>query len=329
MIRGFFATVLLLGLFTISCKPDRKTARNFYYWKSTFRLSPVEEVALKSSADSLIYIRFFDVEWDTFRKTARPVSPLQCEEPVPSYANVCPVVFIKNEVFENSKRDSLKLLASHIYQLVQQISQQCAKPVNSIQIDCDWTLRTREPYFTFLNLFKDLTKLKLQATIRLHQVKYSAQTGIPPVDEGVLMYYNMSALNAGHVNSIYDRHQARLYLPALRKYPLPLVYALPIFSWAVAHNGHKVMALLNKTNRTQLESDPHLLQTDENSFTVKQSFFRNGYYLKEGWILKLEDVTPEQIGEMKTDLDMYAPQPPRRYIYFDLDSLNLQTHEHL
>ncbi|MDI9340856.1 MAG: hypothetical protein QM534_09845 [Sediminibacterium sp.] len=327
MIRSVFAGVTFLLVLLLSCRPDRKEPSSFYYWKSTFQLSPLERQALRNSADSIIYIRFFDVEWDAISQKARPVAPIQWQEALPSYLKVCPVVFIKNEVFEKNNSDSLVALAKHVYQLVQRIGAKTGQSLKTIQVDCDWTLSTRDRYFTFLKALKTESGLRLQATIRLHQIKYRQQTGVPPVEEGVVMYYNMSALNSGKINSIYDRHQARLYLPALKNYPLPLHYALPVFSWAVAHDGQKVTALLNKTNRGQLERDTHFLKTDDNTFKVKQSFFRNGYYLKQGWTLKLEEVTDEDLGEMKTDLEMYAPQPPRHYIYFDLDTLNLQTHE--
>ena len=74
----------------------------------------------------------------------------------------------------------------------------------------------------------------LSATIRLHQVKYYKQAGIPPVDRGMLMFYNMGKLNALTAeNSIYNSNDAAGYIETVDDYPLKLDLALPAFSWAV------------------------------------------------------------------------------------------------
>jgi hypothetical protein len=52
-------------------------------------------------------------------------------------------------------------------------------------------LQVKDNYLKFIAVFKKLSKKKLSATIRLHQVKYFKKTKIPNVDSGVLMYYNM------------------------------------------------------------------------------------------------------------------------------------------
>ena len=84
-----------------------------------------------------------------------------------------------------------------------------------------------------LEAFKKEYRYQLSATIRLHQVKYREETGVPPVDYGVLMYYNMGHISAMGANSIYDRSTALRYLGKLREYPLPLDIALPMFAWGV------------------------------------------------------------------------------------------------
>ncbi|MGG2305049.1 hypothetical protein ACE4Z6_26875, partial [Salmonella enterica] len=91
------------------------------------------------------------------------------------------------------------------------------------QIDCDWTLGTKEKYFSLLKRIKERMALPLSCTIRLHQVKYQAKTGVPPVDRGMLMYYNMGHVEgATETNSIYDPANADKYVSYVKDYPLPL-----------------------------------------------------------------------------------------------------------
>ena len=62
-----------------------------------------------------------------------------------------------------------------------------------MQVDCDWTQGSRAAYFALLRALRDRLHAqgrRLSATIRLHQVKCSADTGVP-VDRGMLMAYNL------------------------------------------------------------------------------------------------------------------------------------------
>jgi hypothetical protein len=64
--------------------------------------------------------------------------------------------------------------------------------------------------------------------------QYRERTGVPPVDRGMLMFYNMGKLSAEPgARSIYDADAAERYLARVGEYPLPLDLALPIWSWTV------------------------------------------------------------------------------------------------
>ena len=63
-----------------------------------------------------------------------------------------------------------------------------------IQLDCDWNSSTQKKYFNLIEemkLYPTWENIVWSATIRLHQLKYPKQTGVPPVNKGVLMFYNM------------------------------------------------------------------------------------------------------------------------------------------
>src|SRR6185295_19004173 len=111
-----------------------------------------------------------------------------------------------------------------------------------IQIECDWNASTRESYFLLLRTIRaQLHAGKiLSGTIRLHQIKYRAQTGVPPLDRGVLMFYGMGdPASPGEKNSILDLDTARKYTAYLKNYPLFLDAALPVYQWGILfHEDH-------------------------------------------------------------------------------------------
>jgi hypothetical protein len=105
------------------------------------------------------------------------------------------------------------------------------KNVHEIQIDCDYTHRSRKLYYQFLEEVVNVAKeygLRVSTTIRLHQLSMPA----PPVDYGVLMLYNTGdPQNFMERNPILDIRDVKPYLPALAGYPLPLAAAYPMFLW--------------------------------------------------------------------------------------------------
>ena len=117
-----------------------------------------------------------------------------------------------------------------MYTLVSGISTTSQIQTRTIQFDCDWTEETKDNYFGFLRQYRLLSGNVISAAIRLHQLKYSDSTGIPPVDYGVLLYYNTGNDDEGEDRSIYERSMTHRYTPSLRSYPLTLDIALPIFS---------------------------------------------------------------------------------------------------
>jgi hypothetical protein len=103
---------------------------------------------------------------------------------------------LQTEHLLKQKPENIKQLAINTHSKISSLLKQANKSCKKIQIDCDWSQGTKHNYFQFLKQFKALdTTLQLSCTIRLHQVKYPTITGIPPVDEGTIMYYNMGKLN--------------------------------------------------------------------------------------------------------------------------------------
>ena len=210
---------------------------------------------------------------------------------------------------------------------IEQINNSYHLTVGEVQFDCDWSLSSKERYFAFLEHFRGLYPYRLSATIRLHQVKYQDTTGVPPIDRGVLMYYNMGKITATGSNSIYDREVAKRYLPSLRGYPLPLDLALPLFSWGVHSIAGDVNALIGGLTTAQMDTIKGVERMGEtSSYLVTHQTNYLGRLWQKGDVIKVEEITPENLREMKADLIKYMKQPPKEIILYDLNK-NITTYE--
>ena len=218
-------------------------------------------------------------------------------------------------------------LVKKINDYIGQINTKNEIEIHEIQIDCDWTLASKDNYLKFIDLFKKSNKTLLSATIRLHQVKYFEKTKIPNVDKGVLMYYNMGKIAPDSLNSIYDKNLADNYLKSLKKYPLPLDVALPIFSWAIHIRNGRVIALKNKINVADLKNDANFVQKTTNNFQVLNSNYKNSTFFKKDDILKIEQISHENLLQMGSDLNENFTNNPKEIIFYDLDQFNIQQYE--
>jgi hypothetical protein len=259
----------------------------FYYWKSNFRLSAYE----KSKADSLnidtLYVKFFDVDWDEATRQPIPKAVVSFKEK-PAFA-IIPAVFITNESLQQMDVGKANWLAGKIVTLVQGlITKENLPQPSEIQIDCDWSASTKEKYFALLQQVKALLPgITLSATIRLYQTKYHRKAGVPPVDKGLLMCYNMGNLKdvtAG--NSIIEVAELKKYIDNLDNYPLPLDVALPVFNWQVwfGKDGYKGII---RDWPWDFAGD-RLFVKNGNKLTVQADTLLNGYDLKKGDVIRLE-----------------------------------------
>ncbi len=318
---------LFILLLVVQCNPLKERPKiAFYYWKTTYELSTKETSFLKKLEVDKLYIRLFDVDIDSKTGLAVPVSPIKFAQNVEGFEMV-PVIYLKNRLFLDHKLD-LNELVNHIHQFISQIALKHHIQVNEVQFDCDWTLKSRDSFLRFIELYRAKSGIKLSATIRLHQVKYRLTTLIPKVDEGVLMYYNMGRIGADSLNSIYDRKIAKQYIGALKDYPLPLQVALPIYSWGVHSREGKVVNLVSKVHSNTFESDTNFVAFAASQFRAVRPTIKGGTYFKEGDVVKIEAITKEDLLEMATDLAHELPQPPKEIIFYDLDTTNLNIYQY-
>jgi len=308
-----------------ACAKNDKPIIAFYYWKTNLKFSDKEKETLKENNVKKLYVRYFDIGLHSESNIPFPVSPVHFKENIQDF-EIVPVVFIQNKVMLQTNPD-LEDLAQKTFHLISEINAKNKIESSEIQIDCDWTLKSKDNYLKFIALFKKLSQKKLSATIRLHQVKYFKKTKIPNVDSGVLMFYNMGSIAPDSLNSIYSRKISERYLKSLKKYPLHLDFALPIYSWAIHIRNQKVLGLRSKLNFSELKKDKNFEQISPIFFRVKQSNYKNGVYYEENDLLKTEIISARDLKEMAEDLSENSAKAPKEIIFYDLDEFNLNNYE--
>ena len=313
-------------MFVACNRTHEPAAASFYYWRTVFELTKMERQTLQENDVNKMYIRYFDVDLDS-RGRPRPESPIRFKQR-PENLHVVPVVYIKNKVMLQSDLQ-LNLMVDNITNYISQINHEAGITLfDEIQIDCDWTLKSRDRFMQFVDTLKHRSRKKLSATIRLHQVKHYKSTHIPNVDYATLMYYNMGKIDADTLNSIYDRKIAGQYIESLKKYPIKLNIALPIYAWGVHIRNNGVINLVSKTDKTAFENDTNfLVSPSSNIIEVKNSNIKNGrYYLRSDWI-KIEQISKKDLWQMASDIRKRLPYTPDEIIFFDLDEMNIKMYD--
>jgi hypothetical protein len=317
--------LLLLSCTLFSCKKNNNQ-RAFYFWRTTAHLSSEEKQSLTTLNIQKLYVRFFDVDINEETGQAMPKGPLQNLDSLGFQREIVPIIYITNRTLLQTPEAAIKSLANHIYSKINTIASNSKTAYGELQIDCDWSDKTRAKYFQLLREIKaEMPEKKaLSATIRLHQIKYYSRTGIPPVDKGMLMFYNMGnvTLKDGS-NSIFNKGDAEKYAPFLQKYPLNLDVALPIFQWAVVFQEHKTKQILSKKDMPDITDTAHFFSKDNYHFVAKTGFFQKGFYFKENDEIKIEQLSFEALNEAATLLKQNIKDTSRTIILFDLDEFNI------
>ncbi|ANH80116.1 hypothetical protein A8C56_03160 [Niabella ginsenosidivorans] len=319
-------------MFLVACKSairrPKEPWRCLYYWKTIFAPSASE----KQKADSLgvhtLYIKLFDVVWNPANGLPEPAAKLLVRDSAwLQTKSTIPVVFITNESLQHLDSAQTDQLAGNIYGLVNKIAgQHHFAAYQELQIDCDWTKSTKATYFRLLQKIKALHPDKiLSATIRLHQVKYRQSAGVPPVDKGLLMCYNMGDLQAPDVtNSIIDLPVFRQYIDHLAQYPLHLDAGLPLFSWMVIFSGNRFNGLIR--NPPETPDQLAAFKKEGVGYRVLKDTLIDGRLLQQGRFVRLETSnykTVEAAGRLLADRIRSAKLNVALY---HLDSITLKKY---
>lgn len=318
--------VMVLAFLSSACRQNPVPTLNFYHWKAKFQLDPQEKQYLQHLGTQKLYVRLFDVD---FRpdKGAVPVGNTVIVDSTAS-VSIVGVVFITNRTMLQIAPSALEELAEKI---TRKIFQKTAKmPLVGIQLDCDWTDGSRKNFFRLCELIRKICqkrKLELSATIRLHQFKYTQQTGVPPIDKGVLMLYNVGDIDGKNTeNSILEQKKVDEYLKNAKPYPLPLAVALPLFRWAVVQRLGKTVHLLSQITKEDLENNVHLEKTQKNLYVVKENHYFGGAYLYEGDALRWEAITWESLETLSRAIA--KQMTTHEIIFYHLDTKIIKNYRY-
>jgi len=282
-----------------SCKNKiEKVERAFYFWKSDeWNLSDKENQVCDSLKIQKLYVKFFEVDYNDERGSF-PISKTRLNSWDIRNMNlnsIVPTVYLRNVVFLKSSKEDLDLLADNVNFLINKFktSEYHNEIITEYQMDCDWTLTTKDNYFYFLKKLKKISGKQISCTLRLYPYKYPDKMGVPPVDKAMLMCYNLlNPLENPKKNSILDLSELKSYLKDVKSYPMHLDIALPIYSWAQVYHNELFSAVLY-TDTKQLKT----ILKHEKSFwySVTKDTVINNTYLRVGDKIKYEEIDAAKI----------------------------------
>ena len=341
--------VMIAGMTACGGQPQKHRKANttafnepfngIYFWRTTFSVTDEERTFLETNKVDRLYLRMFDVDM-------AQQNLLSHEEPLPVATlvfpdsaitaqtisivrDIVPVCFITLSSLKQMKGKETEYAERIVKRLLNMSSYHGFRDkVTEVQIDCDWTEKTEDLYFTLLDKIKELLvkqNVFLSVTVRLHQLR----TTPPPADRGVLMVYNTGSIMNPHTeNSILSLADAAQYLThrAVDKYAIPLDYALPTFSWSVWFSKEQYMGILHSGD---FDNPHHYAMVDSTHYTVLHSHIVEERKLMEGDVIRVEKSNYETVLKVKALLPFNEQSSARSQsvILYHLDANNLRKYE--
>ncbi len=297
---------LSLVLFFKCSEPREKSSRAFYYWKTYYQFNDKEQELANKLAINKFYIRFFDIDWSATRDEAIPVAELNIDYQQNYPKEYIPCVFITNDVMLKSTKPQLKLLVDRINGKIEKIEKEFSSfysysqtnendsislpPVKEVQIDCDWTPKSKENYFYFLNELKTINQGKeISVTLRLWQLKYQNKAGIPPVNKVMLMCYSTGNPKEYNIeNSLASFEEIKPYVEN-QSYDLHVDIALPIYNWSVLFRNRKFKGIIRDLDPEIVKQDTFSFQRiKDNLYLFKTDTVLENTYIRYGDEIRLE-----------------------------------------
>lgn len=307
----------------IGCQPPDKATKNaFYHWKTFVGLDSLELGALDHLASDRLYVKYFDLDWDEQRKQAVPLASVQWGDSLPTNLDIVPVIFITTRVLNQLGDHDIPAVAKKMAQHIGKLHPP-GRNFTHIQLDCDWTPSTKERFFALVrSLRKALPRPVIwSATIRLHQIRDFRQTEVPPVDRGMLMFYNMGNLRSwDEPNAILNLKIARAYMTeAVDAYPLPLDVAFPLYHWGAVFRRGTLTYLINGLNEEVLTDTSRFHSLAKGQYEVVKNTYLDSYYLYSGDRIRLDRATPATVRQAAREVAEWLPKKPGHVALYHLD----------
>ena len=226
-----------------------------YHWKTLFNPSAEELAFIQRHDIGRLYVRMFDVallENNQGVIVPAPIATTRFKAPIPEGVEVIPTTYITLDALKAMRGDEAYYAEVIVDRLMAMASYNECGAIKEVQFDCDWTPSTTDIYYTLCNYaeaYLESMATDLSITVRLHQLD---DGHAPKADRGVLMLYNTGAVKSFKTrNSILDITDIKPYLSNAR-YPLPLDFAYPTFSWGVLFRNGVFQGLVNNPESATL-----------------------------------------------------------------------------
>jgi len=329
--RIVFALVLLILmvalLTTLVSMRKRTVTRGYYYSENEIKKRGIDTGFIHELNIKRFYVRFLDVDGQ-LKGSGFKKSKIQVDWSVfPEKSEIVPIIHIAPQTFRNLRSaQELKTLQDSLARELHAMAdmKKTGFVFPEIQFDCDWTEDTRTSYFDFLKTFKEhlqtiigisskIRDAKISAVIRLAQIGHSATLGVPPVDRGILVSYNLGGFSLfSDKNKLFDLETVKKQLEGNTRYGLPLDLVLPLCSRGVVFRNDKFLCFIPELPISGVDSLV-FLDKKEALYAVNRDTVCNGTSLKNGDVIRMEDIS--------TDLLKQYARLTRKMIYGD--SLNV------
>ena len=292
--KHLLTVILMLTCCFCSCnRSDTETVRSMYYWSTTFRIDSAKQAFLEEHHIRKLYVRYFDVVMNEGNEPM-PNATIRFESTMPDSTEIIPTIFITTDCMMQPAGNLADKILGRVLQMNETHD---ILNVHEIQMDCDWTPKSRQHYFDFLTDLREKAKkhgLRLSTTIRLHQLAQKA----PPADRGVLMMYNTGDHTDIHCERpILDIETAKPYLRYLSSYSLPLATAYPLYRWDIVFRNNRYMGILH---------------------------FEDEFPVMPGDSIVTREPTPEIVLQARRLINVKRPQANEETILFDLTNNNIK-----
>lgn len=272
-----------------------------YFWENdTPSLTAENVAALDSLKVEKLYVKIFEVDRVGGKNEPIAKSSLKLEASSIEHRDLIPCIYMMNRVFVESSRSELDELAENVVHLAskyvnEKLANDAKISCSEIQIDCDWSVKTKGNYFYFLRQIKKEWKKEVSCTLRLYPYKFHEKMGVPPCDRAVLMCYNLlNPIKNPRKNSILDVDEMSKYLDTKFNYPTPLDVALPVYSWMQCYDRERFKGVVHGP----IEKYSKLLKHDRGLWYVMQTdTVISDIYMRKGDRIKLERVSQDELSE--------------------------------
>lgn len=285
-------------IFFTDTSNNKTVTRGMYYWKTQLYINDYDERFIKNHDISKLYTKIMDIDWHAvYGAYPTTANDIEREFSRDSLTEIIPVIFLTNESILQTPNENIDTLGKKLVLKAAKLCGHGFNEVKELQLDCDWTPKSKEKYFKLIEVVKkQLNGRKLSVTLRLHQLKNKKITGIPPADRVMLMLYNMGKLSRyNEPNSILNISETKKYLAGSR-YSLPMDFALPIFNWGIRFSNKRFDGIIHRVNRETFDTCKAFVKQKNGLYhTVADYYTIDDNYFYNGDEIRIEDVSKEDL----------------------------------